>query len=51
MALGERTVDPAFHVVRVPTGRCTLEDRATRRTVNDAFADVLYESAEVRRRL
>jgi ectoine hydroxylase-related dioxygenase (phytanoyl-CoA dioxygenase family) len=51
MALDERTVDPAFHVVRVPTGRCTLEDRATRRTVNEAFADVLYESAEVRRRL
>ena len=51
MALGERLVAPAFHLVRVPTGQCTQEGRATRRTVNEAFAEVLYEGAEVRRRL
>ena len=51
MALGDRPIDPAFHTVPAPTARCTPEARSTRRIVNDAFADILYEGAEVRRRL
>lgn len=51
MAIDDRPVDPAFHTVPAPAARCTPEGRATRLIVNDAFADVLYEGAEVRRLL